>query len=355
MSPKADGPDVLSLSIHLTEACNLRCRYCYVPAGRRGVLDAGKPLAWLTDILPRISGALHVHFTGGEPLLRLDDLLKIADGARRAVERRGAAVRFFLQTNGTLLTTRIAEQLATHSVEIGLSLDGPPARHDRHRLFPTGQGSSDRIDLDFFDAPARAVIPVTLVVSPDNVLSLLDSVLYLESIGFRNIIPKINMLCTWRSEDRVRYERVLVALACWYAETIASPNAILVRPLVARVAALYHCWDHTSCGAGEDIHAMAPDGVVYPCSLWWALTLRGTVPPIDEESIRIPGDGSCASQRCPAIAALMPWKVELLQWYEFVMVRAAELVLDSIRSQMRGPVPEAILSAKQATSRCVWV
>jgi uncharacterized protein len=75
-----------------------------------------------------------VVFHGGEPLLAGKDHLELllhtlSDRLADAVD-----VRFELQTNGTLITDEWLDLLAHFGVLVGVSLDGPPAANDRHRL-----------------------------------------------------------------------------------------------------------------------------------------------------------------------------------------------------------------------------
>jgi MoaA/NifB/PqqE/SkfB family radical SAM enzyme len=121
--------------------CNLQCTHC---------LNASGPVdPWLrpmdsaaverhVDEAAR-SGAREVYFTGGEPFLHPRMLQMLA----HALERLPATVL----TNGTLITERLAEELAElaarsrYSLEIRVSLDDPDRDvNDRVR----GRGTFDR-------------------------------------------------------------------------------------------------------------------------------------------------------------------------------------------------------------------
>jgi radical SAM protein with 4Fe4S-binding SPASM domain len=104
--------------IELTTECNLSCKHCYVPGGKpredelstRGFIN-------LIDDLKKV-GVLEVCFTGGEPLLQ-KDFLKIVKHARD--QRLGVG----LLTNGTLITKKMAEELAKLSImRVRISVDG---------------------------------------------------------------------------------------------------------------------------------------------------------------------------------------------------------------------------------------
>ncbi|MDR0441146.1 MAG: radical SAM protein, partial [Candidatus Accumulibacter sp.] len=116
------------LILIVTTRCNLNCRYCYNGD------DAG------ADMTPEILGRafalasggsepLHVQITGGEPTLRPDILALAAEEARRL----SRPVTLAMQTNGTLLTPELLVLCRTQSIEIGVSLDGPPAVNELTR------------------------------------------------------------------------------------------------------------------------------------------------------------------------------------------------------------------------------
>jgi uncharacterized protein len=78
---------------------------------------------------------------GGEPLLAGTRLLDhVATTFRRACPA-GVAVDLRVQTNGVLLDESWLSFLRAHSVRVGVSVDGGPAEHDRHRRTHDGRGS----------------------------------------------------------------------------------------------------------------------------------------------------------------------------------------------------------------------
>lgn len=115
----------LSVLIELTYRCNLSCYYCYQKLlSKKNELSC---VQW-SGILSQLAaaGTLYVAFSGGELFLR-DDALKILAAARL----RDFAVSII--TNGTLITHRIAAQLADLGVmDVGISFHAADAPlHDR--------------------------------------------------------------------------------------------------------------------------------------------------------------------------------------------------------------------------------
>jgi uncharacterized protein len=132
--------------------CNLNCSYCYVfnkgdtswrqrPARMsQEVFEAG--IAGLRAACLR-SGRDHVDVTlhGGEPtLIGAARARAFFDAARQGLE--GVAdVRLAIQTNATRLTREWVQLFAEHRVDVGVSIDGPQAVHDRQRVDHRGRGS----------------------------------------------------------------------------------------------------------------------------------------------------------------------------------------------------------------------
>lgn len=117
------------LILALTTRCNLQCRYCYngdLPDGRHmppEVLELAISLA-RADKAP-----FHLQLTGGEPTL-------VPDLIRRAVtvaKETGRCASIGIQTNATRLNAELIDIFKTHNIQVGVSLDGPPAVHERQR------------------------------------------------------------------------------------------------------------------------------------------------------------------------------------------------------------------------------
>ena len=100
--------------------------------------------ASLDFMLGRASRPITVEFSGGEPLLALDLLLRCMDYAdSRRTDRQ--MISYGLITNGTLLTSEVIDLLASRDVMLRLSFDGPPGAQ-QHRGDQTFHRLDDMID-----------------------------------------------------------------------------------------------------------------------------------------------------------------------------------------------------------------
>lgn len=111
-----------------TRRCNLHCAHCYTDSFDREYSDelsTAEAFAMVDSLAG--SGSPVLLISGGEPLRRPD----VIDVARHAVSR---GMRAVLSTNGTLITDDVARSLADAGLSyVGISIDGPPAVHDRFR------------------------------------------------------------------------------------------------------------------------------------------------------------------------------------------------------------------------------
>ncbi|MEU6755166.1 FxsB family cyclophane-forming radical SAM/SPASM peptide maturase [Streptomyces sp. NPDC046685] len=153
MNPRPDVAPFRSFILKVANRCNIDCDYCYV---FNSADQAWRHLpARMSADVARAAGlrigehaglhclrSVHVVLHGGEPLLagprHMADLL----GAVREGVPPGVAVRFELQTNGTLLTEPWLDLFERYEVVVGVSLDGPPTANDRHRLTHSSRSSA---------------------------------------------------------------------------------------------------------------------------------------------------------------------------------------------------------------------
>ena len=133
---------------------------------------------------------------GGEPtLLGVDFFRRAVDLEKRYANGRRVANAF--QTNGVLLDDAWGEFLAREKFLVGLSVDGPRAIHDRHRVDKGGQSSFDRVMAGLAFLKKHGVEFNTLtVVGAHNSRAPLEVYRFLKEAGsgFLQFIPLVERL-----------------------------------------------------------------------------------------------------------------------------------------------------------------
>ncbi|GID30492.1 radical SAM/SPASM domain-containing protein [Paractinoplanes brasiliensis] len=131
----------VGLIVKATRLCNLRCTYCHDWAAGPGQTMRLPVLAALVAraLGDPEHGSVDFIWHGGETTLLPMDFYRRAIFLQQRLRRPGQSVRNIIQTNGTRLTDAWARFLAAYGFGVGISLDGPPHIHDRHRRTVSGR------------------------------------------------------------------------------------------------------------------------------------------------------------------------------------------------------------------------
>jgi uncharacterized protein len=140
---------VLNVWLHITNACNLRCTYCYLEKTPEHMQEDTAFRA--VDAVFR--SALTHHYThvrlkyaGGEASLHMNRVLAVHTYALRVAQKYNMTVSASLLCNGVALSQRAIEGLKTCHIRVTISLDGVGTYHDRQRPFLQGQSSFTYVD-----------------------------------------------------------------------------------------------------------------------------------------------------------------------------------------------------------------
>ncbi len=131
--------------VTLTLECNLACGYCFEdPFRGRLVMNDVTADLLVQRVTERMAAGLDVtmDFYGGEALMALPMLKRIASELGAAAREHRVAYAFNIISNGTLLTRNVVEELLPLGLAaVRTTLDGPEWIHDRQRPFVSGKGS----------------------------------------------------------------------------------------------------------------------------------------------------------------------------------------------------------------------
>jgi uncharacterized protein len=267
-------------NIHVSESCNLACRYCRVDHGGRDPMlmkvDVCKRI--IRRVLEEIPGEkVIIGFHGGEPLLNAACIAEGAGYAREVAAALGKKVTLSLQTNGVLLD-RHAGLLKELNIEVGVSLDGPETIHDRYRVLPSGRGSFGLVVNGLKAARKAGLNPGLLAVvhEPADYLEVADFMAgRLDACSFR-----LNYSCfegrakreldfeVDRGEAFARGWLQLVDFALEHHRRTKTWLGIddlnlFTAHLLTKVRP--HMCYRSPCGAGNSILGFGYDGRIYPC------------------------------------------------------------------------------------------
>jgi uncharacterized protein len=283
-SPEATDQPVTALSLGISTECNLRCRYCFgrdhggpddvLYRAPRGHMTREVALAAVNFLFERSQGTpdLILNFFGGEPLLNDETVETAATAALDRAEQAGRRVVFAMTTNGTLLDERRVDILGRLGIRPLISIDGPPAVHDRGRPFPDGSGSYQAASAGARRALTRdpdLMARATLSDAGIGYVTVAESLL---ALGFRRVhITAASPVNPGFGLGRDSFDRLtepFTAFADWFLEGVLSgrlaghffgPLDHLIGDLYRRRVGSY------ACSAGLTGLYVTPDGDLYPC------------------------------------------------------------------------------------------
>jgi uncharacterized protein len=137
------------ITIALTSKCNFRCPYCFEDV-ENGVTAGGEVEEGIAQfVLKKIDGGLqnlNVTWFGGEPLLTLGAVERLARRFHERATEKGCKYSSNIVTNGWLLTPKVAKRLKDcHVDSLQITIDGPADIHDKRRMLAGGKGSFEKI------------------------------------------------------------------------------------------------------------------------------------------------------------------------------------------------------------------
>ena len=256
-------------TLHLTNACNLQCHYCYVHRQKPKYITAETARA-AVDRAATPGGSVGLSFFGGEPLLCKELIRETVAYAQAVGEKRGCAFHFKVTTNGTLLDDEFLRFCSNNHIMIALSLDGTQAAHDTHRIFAGGVGSYARVE----DAAKRLLkyqpyACAMMVVNPDTIQHYANGVQRLHDIGFKYYICSLNYEkdAAWTDVHMEELERQFSRLADMYIDWTLAEEKFYFSPFEVKMRSHIdgerYC--EQRCQLGIKQLSVDTDGRLYPC------------------------------------------------------------------------------------------
>jgi len=256
-------------TLHITNSCNLACRYCYVhrQQPKRMTTDTARTAV---DRAAQGGGDVGISFFGGEPLLE-KQLIRDTVAYGRAVEAgTGCRFHFKITTNGTLLDDAFLRWCGENHVMVALSIDGTAAAHDAHRRTADGEGSYAAVE----EAAKRLLkyqpyACAMMVVNPDTVQHYADGVQKLHDLGFQYYICSLNYEpgAGWTDAHMEELERQFSRLADMYVRWTLEERKFYFSPFEVKMRSHIdgegYCRER--CQLGIRQLSVDTDGSLYPC------------------------------------------------------------------------------------------
>src|SRR5436305_2030298 len=176
-SSEQSGASTLSAWLHISNACNLACHYCYIPKSAdhmekntsRQAVDAV-----IRSAVRHSYTGIHLKYAGGEAMLKLPQVIATHDYAQQQAQEHDLRLSASLLSNGTIMTQQMIAQLKERRIHVVISLDGIGAAHDQQRPYASGaKGSFAMVDRTISRLLASGLRPsINVTVSQRNIAGL---------------------------------------------------------------------------------------------------------------------------------------------------------------------------------------
>lgn len=260
----------LDVWMHVTNECNLRCKYCPLTKTSEPMSEEIIDLA-----LKKIVSSAHrynfrsvtIRLAGGEALIRLKEIKKIINKSRRLTKKYHLGLSFVLLTNGVLITDKLARWLKQENIGVGVSLDGLAEYHDANRVFINGQGTFSRVfgGINYLQKHG-IMFPANITITKKNVQHIPTLVKYLlrKKILFR---LSFYIKCDLAAEDlKPKNQDLIKYLKQAYDIIYKNPQKnIFIDNLLDMVS--FHSSRQQKCKVGKNYLIIKSDGKIQSCPL----------------------------------------------------------------------------------------
>ena len=251
--------------IHLTDACNLKCKYCYENKSVREI-SFDNITKIIDNEIKQKSKYASIYFYGGEPLLKkqiIKDTIKYIESKKCKTK-----FKYGITTNGTLLDDDMINLIKENEFTVAYSIDGGKLVQNLNRITADGKETFDIVEKNAKKMLNAVKTTIAMaVITKNNLKYLTESVKYLYNIGFRYINLLFDYTQNWKDEDLIIIKDQYSKLINFYEEKIMNEEDINIPLIDEKVNTYikdnYNC--NKDCQLGIRHVNVGTDGNFYPC------------------------------------------------------------------------------------------
>jgi len=263
----SDDPATLTAWLHITNACNLRCTYCYVQKDS-AAMDEATGRAAVEAIFRSAARhgfrAVKLKYAGGEPTLNFALVRWLHAHACAQAEQHGLALRATLITNGVNLSDGVLAFVAECGVRLAVSLDLCAQAHDRQRGRPGYESAYAEVRRNIERAVQHGLRPhlsITVTGADDEVSA--DAVRFALGMGLPFNLNFARQPDGYLSDAQIA--GVIRSVRRAFAEIAANPPSYSLLGVLDR-ADFARAHGYT-CGAGRWYLVIDHFGRISPCQM----------------------------------------------------------------------------------------
>lgn len=279
-----DGFDTLIL--HVSNLCNLKCKYCFAGHGSYQSPEELMPPEIAIQAVDRFYEKYkyirEIKLFGGEPAINLDTIEVVLNHISNLHSKQiiNKMPVFKIITNGTIMSEQFINLVKEYNIKVVFSIDGPESIHDSGRLFRNGSPTFNTVKRNFeilreaTDESQPYSIDVTYSnFHENNGFTIFDTVEYLTST-FRIKPQKVNvsLVSDVFGDGRIRIDNINAMSDSAKDTLFAAENGVFL-PHMKLKAVIRHLKKRTKskdsiCSAAGRWAAVSVRGDVYPCLMF---------------------------------------------------------------------------------------
>ena len=272
VKPSVQKSDVLVAWLHITNSCNLRCKYCYLAKTEEAMTaEVGRAAidALLRSAELHHYPAIKLKFAGGEPSLNFPLILELQEYAATQAAQRGIRLESVVLSNGVGLTKPQLLQMQASGIELMISLDGMEKEQDAQRTFANGASSFRAVSNTIERAQALGTTPyISATISGQTAAGLADLVGWLleRDLPFSFNFYRESKYSTNYKELELDETKIINGMKAAFRviEANLPPRSLLGSLIDRSDLSVAH---HKTCGVGENYLVIDPQGQIAKCHM----------------------------------------------------------------------------------------
>lgn len=257
------GKKNISVIIKVTNACNLKCRYCYDANNSERKDITLRDVERLFELLAAEYSVANVIWHGGEPILMGKDFYcAILDLQRKYADDITFVNK--IQTNGTLIDSEWASFLVRNDFRVGVSYDGGDAATGRNQQDKSLEGRNNLLKA----GGQCGIVSVVNTQNIDNLITMYENYKEKQMNAQFNFVFPYGRVLEGSNKDLVVSEKVYIEKMNLFFDYWLEDEKCNIRidPFTSYIQLLQGI--NTKCVTGGCLYkfiCMDNIGDIYPC------------------------------------------------------------------------------------------
>jgi len=276
--PEFRSGKVLTAWLHVTNACNLRCPYCYITKSAEnmdGTVGRAAVEAVVRSAVDHGFPAVKLKYAGGEASLNHRLLVDLHAYAQKLTAEHGLRLYATVLSNGVSLPRALVETLRAERIGLMISLDGVGGYHDAQRPSVTGKPSFHLVERTIARLLGQDLRPhLSITITNRNAAGLADAVRFAlerELTFSLNFFRENDPAATFPDLRYEEQQMISATLAAFDVIEERLPRWSILGSVLDRGQLLQP--RQRSCGVGDDYVVIDQRGRVAKCHMEIGRTL----------------------------------------------------------------------------------